>query len=212
MEYQHRGSPRLGAYLWLFCFQFFVAEQIARLGWTGHYSMAVDYISDLGAMHSPLHRVMNGSFVLQGFLIFFGAVLVRPFFPSRWVYRVVLVLLAVAGVGVLFVGLFPEDSDFRLHILGAVSHFLGGNVAMVLLGRVMIRRSVCAPFVMRSESWITFTAGSVGLLATLALAFLGSPSWTALGWQAGTVERLAAYPLPLWLTWTGLLMLNDRFG
>jgi hypothetical membrane protein len=212
MEYQHRGSPRLGAYLWLFCFQFFVAEQIARLGWTGHYSMTLDYISDLGAMHSPLHRVMNGSFVLQGLLIFFGAVLVRPFFPSRWVYRVVLVLLAVAGVGVLFVGLFPEDSDFRLHILGAVSHFLGGNVAMVLLGRVMIRRSVCAPFVMRSESWITFTAGSVGLLATLALAFLGSPSWTALGWQAGTVERLAAYPLPLWLTWTGLLMLNDRFG
>jgi hypothetical membrane protein len=212
MEHPHRGSRRLGAYLWSFCFQFFVAEQIARLGWTGHYSMALDYISDLGAIRSPLHWVMNGSFVLQGLLIFFGAVLVGPFFPPRWVYRVVLVLLAVAGVGVLFVGLFPEDSDFRLHILGAVAHFFGGNVAMVLLGRVMIRRSVCEPSIVRSESWITFTAGSVGLLATLALAFRGSPSWTALGWQAGTVERLAAYPLPLWLTWTGLLMLNARFG
>ncbi len=75
--------------MWLFCFQFFVGEQIARLGWTGHYSMARDYISDLGAcawrLRSvlALHWVMNGSFVLQGLLIVFGAVLVRGFFPAR---------------------------------------------------------------------------------------------------------------------------------
>ena len=77
---------RLGAGFWLFCFQFFVGEQIARLGWTGHYSMARNYISDLGAVRcggtaacSSLHWVMNGSFVLQGLLIVFGAVLVRSF-------------------------------------------------------------------------------------------------------------------------------------
>ena len=64
---------RLGAGLWLFCFQFFVGEQIARLGWAGHYSMARNYISDLGAVRcggaascSSLHWVMNASFVLQG--------------------------------------------------------------------------------------------------------------------------------------------------
>ncbi len=79
---------RLGAGLWLFCFQFFVGEQIARLGWPGHYSMARNYISDLGAVRcdgaatcSSLHWVMNGSFVLQGLLIVFGTVLVRSFFP-----------------------------------------------------------------------------------------------------------------------------------
>jgi hypothetical protein len=32
-------ATQVGACLWLLCFQFFVAEQIARLGWTGHYSM-----------------------------------------------------------------------------------------------------------------------------------------------------------------------------
>jgi hypothetical protein len=31
----------------------------------------------------------------------------------------------------------------------------------------------------------------------------------ALGWHAGTVSRLAAYPLPLWLTWTGFLILRE---
>jgi hypothetical membrane protein len=191
-------SLRVGAGLWSLCFQFFVAEQIARLGWSGPYSMTRDYISDLGSARSPLHWVMNGSFVLQGFLIFFGTLLVRGFFPARAVYRFALFLLAVAGMGVLMVGLVPEDTDFRVHILGAVANFLGGNLAMMVLGA------------MRPKSWITFAAGSVGLLATLALAFRGSPAWAALGWNAGAVERLACYPLPLWLTWTGLRMLSGR--
>jgi hypothetical membrane protein len=189
------------------CFQFFVAEQIARLGWTGHYSMARDYISDLGAAWSPWHWVMNGSFVLQGLLIFFGAVLVRDFFPPRPMYRFVLVLFAIAGVGVLVVGLVPEDTNARRHLQGAVAHFLGGNLAMVVLGLTLIRRSVSGPVERRWKSWFTFAAGSVGLLATIALGFRGSPSWT---WDTGTVERLAAYPLPLWLTWRGYLWVRQR--
>ncbi len=69
---------RVGAFLWLLCLQFFVAEQIARMGWTGHYSMRHDFISDLGAASgSSLHCLMNGSFVLQGLLIFFGAMLLH---------------------------------------------------------------------------------------------------------------------------------------
>jgi hypothetical membrane protein len=205
---------RLGAALWLLCFQFFVGEQIARLGWPGHYSMARNYISDLGAVRcdgacSSLHWVMNGSFVLQGLLIVFGTVLVRGFFPSRLVYRIALALLVIAGVGVLEVGVAPEDVNLPLHLLGAVAHFLGGNLAMILLGLVMIRRSVCEALPSRFRSWITFALGSIGLLATIALAFRGTPSWAALGWNTGTVERLAAYPLPLWLTWTGFLILRE---
>ena len=65
MESLQRDSSRTGPWLWLCCFQFFVAEQIARLGWPTHYSMARDYISDLGSARSPLHWVMNGSFMLQ---------------------------------------------------------------------------------------------------------------------------------------------------
>jgi hypothetical membrane protein len=200
-------TNRWRAGLWLSCFQFFVAEQIARLGWTGHYSMARDYISDLGAARSSLHWVMNGSFVLQGLLIFFGAVLVRGFFPARPAYRIALVLFAIAGLGVLAVGLVPEDTDYRLHIAGAVANFLGGNLAMIVLGHAWIRRSVCEPVAKRWKSWFTFTAGSVGLLATIALGFRGTPSFH---WDAGTMERLAAYPLPLWLTWMGFLLIGWR--
>jgi hypothetical membrane protein len=211
MESSRRDSSRTGPWLWLCCFQFFVAEQIARLGWPGHYSMTRDYISDLGSARSPLHWVMNGSFRLQGLLIFFGAVMTRRYFAAHLVYRVLLLLLMVAGVGVLVVGLVPEDADFRWHVLGAAGNFLGGNLGMTLLGLLMIRRSVCLPRGKRWTSWIAFVAGSVGLLATVALGFRGTPSWAALGWNTGTVERFAAYPLPMWLTWTGWLMLKGRF-
>ena len=197
-----------GAWFWLFCFQFFVAEQIARLGWPGRYSMTRNYISDLGSRTCALRWVMNGSFVLQGLLILLGAVWIRGSFPARWMYRGALLLLMVSGVGVLVVGLFPEDAEFRMHLLGAVAHFLGGNLAMIVLGLAMIRRAVCSPGD-RLKSWITFAAGSIGLLATLALEFRGTPSWIALGWQVGLVERLAAYPIPLWLTWTGLRLVRE---
>ena len=178
--------------LWSLCFQFFVGEQIARLGWPGPYSMTRDYISDLGAGRSPLHWVMNGSFQLQGLLIFFGTVLMRRFYPAKPAYWLALSLLAVAGVGVLLVGLAPEDEDIRLHLAGAAANFVGGNLAMMLLGFLSARQ------------WygrMTLVLGSVGLLATLALLFR-----SGLEPKVGLVERLAAYPLPLFLTWTGLRM------
>jgi hypothetical membrane protein len=177
---------KVGACLWLLCLQFFIAEQVARMGWTGHYSMRRDYISDLGANASSLHWVMNGSFVLQGLLIFFGAVLLRGLLP-----RIAVALLAIAGLGVLVVGLVPEDTNARLHLLGAAANFLGGNLAIILLAK-------------HWKSWITFAAGSIGLLAAFALAFRG------MSWDAGTVERLAAYPLPLFLSWSGWRMLRDH--
>ena len=139
-------------------------------------------------------------------------VMTRGYFPARTVYRIVRLLLAVAGVGVLVVGLVPEDVNLRRHLLGAAANFLGGNLGMILLGLVMIRGSVCLPWGKRGKSWVPFVAGSVGLLATLALGFRGTPSWVALGWNTGTVERLAAYPLTLWLTWTGWMMLTGRLG
>jgi hypothetical membrane protein len=193
----------------LFCFQFLVCEQIARLGWPGHYSMKANYISDLGSRNCALHWVMNGSFVLQGLLIVLGTVWIRGVFPSRWKYRAAWLLFVVSGLGVLVVGFFPEDTELDIHLLGAVAHFLGGNLAMILLGLAMIRRAVCLPGD-RWKSWVTFAAGSIGLLATLSLEFRGTPSWYALGWQTGLVERLAAYPLPLWLTWTGFRLIGSQ--
>lgn len=206
METSERRVARTGARLWFFCFQFFVAEEIARLSWPGHYSMTRNWISDLGARYSPGHWIMDGSFVLQGLLMFFGAIMVRRFFPARWTYWVVLFLFAVSGVGVLVVGLVPEDTILRVHGMAALVHLLAGNLAMTLLGLV----TISWPPSIRSRSFITFAAGLIGLLALFTLGLRNHPFWAALGLHAGTVERFAAYPLPLWLTWTGYRMLTVR--
>jgi hypothetical membrane protein len=194
MESSPRTPPWLGAGWWALCFQFFVAEQIARMGWPGHYSMTGNWISDLGAANSPRHWVMNVSFVLQGVLISVGAILMRRLFPAKLSYRVALLLFLVSGLGVLVVGLAPEDSDAQVHRVAALAHLLAGNLAMVLMGVAMLAGAARVRF----RGAITLLAGLLGLTA-LALLGLGEK-------DVGTFERMAAYPLTLWLTWMGWLM------
>lgn len=203
----------LGAALWLLCFQYFVAEQVARLGWSTPYSMVSNYISDLGAVAcrihagsglwvcSPLHRLMNASFILQGMLIFCGAVLVRSRFPAERLWTAASWLIAVAGPGVLLVGLYPEDVNLPVHDVGAVAHFLCGNLGVALLGLALLRRSPRT----RVMGGLSLFAGVVGLTGTL-LFFTDID----LGLGVGGMERIAAYPLPLWLTAMGAFLLRTR--
>jgi hypothetical membrane protein len=196
MESSSRTAPWLGAGWWALCFQFFVAEQIARLGWPGQYSMTGNWISDLGAANSPRHWIMNGSFIVQGVLISVGAILMRRLFPAKGSYRVALLLFLVSGVGVLVVGLVPEDSNAQVHRVAALVHLLAGNLAMILIGLAMVAGAARVRF----RGVITLLAGLLGLTA-LVLLGLGEKN-------VGTFERLAAYPLTLWLTWTGWLMFH----
>jgi hypothetical membrane protein len=197
MESSSRTAPWLGAGWWALCFQFFVAEQIARLGWPGQYSMTGNWISDLGAANSPRHWIMNGSFIVQGVLISVGAILMRRLFPAKGSYRVALLLFLVSGVGVLVVGLVPEDSNAQVHRVAALAHLLAGNLAMILIGLAMVAGAARVRF----RGVITLLAGLLGLTA-LVLLGLGEKN-------VGTFERLAAYPLTLWLTWTGWLMFHS---
>lgn len=213
-------SARPGTILWLLCFQFFIAEQTARFACTTPYSMRSNVISDLGAVHcgpvsaaahgathvvcSPLYWLMNGSFMLQGLLIFFGAILLRRFFPGARRYTVALVLLAISGLGVLVVGLAPEDVHPTPHILGAAANFIGGGLGMLLVGIAILRDGSAS----RTMGWLSVIAGTICLLATAMLTSRGTAMWSGLNWGVGTVERFAAYPLPMWLTGMGYVLLT----
>ncbi len=192
--------------MWFFCFQFFVVEGVVQLAWTTHnknYSMTGNWVSDLGAVASPWHRVMNVSFVVQGVLIAVGAVLVRGFFPVR--YWAFLLLFVVSGAGILVVGLYPEDVDIKVHGLAALYFLLAGNLAMILLGLLRV---------LRSNGQVTLAAGVIGLGALRLLIYINANSGTPgnpgtlLAFYAGLVERFAIYPLQLWLTWTGWRMMK----
>ena len=189
---------RAGAALWMLCVQFFVAEQVARRGWTLPYSFRRNYISDLGAtvcgtsVCSPWHAVMNGSFVLQGLLIAGGAMLVWPLF--RGVGRVGLGFLVASGVGVLVVGFVPEDGNMQVHGAAAALHFLGGGVGMMLVGLGL--RGAAGKLSL-----------GAGLLVVAATVFVGQrESLLLLQPGTGLVERVAAYGIVLWMMAAGFYL------
>lgn len=175
------------------------------MAWKPSYDMTRNYISDLGAVRcgdacSPWHALMNISFVLQGLLIFFGGVLVRKLFPPRSAVTAALILIALSGVGVLLVGLAPEDVNPRLHYAAAAEHFLLSNAGMVVLALALLRN-------MPSRMYFGYTvvSGLTGMTATL---FLSRNLLFELG--PGSMERIASYPFPLWLSVTGLLLLRGN--
>ena len=83
-----------------------------------------------------------------------------------------------------------------MHQLAATVHLVAGNLAMILIGLAMIAGAARTRF----RGVVTLLAGLLGLTA-LVLLSLGEK-------DVGTFERLAAYPLTLWLTWMGLLMFH----
>jgi hypothetical membrane protein len=203
---------RIGALAWVLAIQFFVAQGVVQSAWTTPFSLAENYISDLGNttcgpsevgrnvlyVCSPWHAWMNASFVLLGITILAGAVLTRRAFPPGWAREVGLALVAISGPAVVLVGLYPEDLNLPYHKLGAGVQFILGNLGMAVLGAGMLRR--------RTKLGVfSIVAGVVGLSATalfVAEVFLGI--------GIGGMERVAAYPLSVWQIVAGVALLTDR--
>ena len=87
----------LGAACWVLTVVFFIGQAVAQAASTVPYSLAGNYISDLGNtacgtftqgayradVCSPLHGVMNATFVVTGLLMLGGAVGTRRAWPRR---------------------------------------------------------------------------------------------------------------------------------
>ncbi len=202
----------LGSIIWLLAVQFFIAQAVVQSAWTTPFSLTQNFISDLGNttcapypldsnsyVCSPWHAWMNASFIVLGLTILFGGVLLRTAFPRGLARLVGLTLLLLAGVGIIAVGLFPENENIALHRLGAAGHFVLGNLGMAVLGSALLQakgRQAVAVY--------SIVSGVVGLLAT---ALFITDHYLGLG--IGGMERVAAYPLPLWLSLTGLSLFRS---
>jgi hypothetical membrane protein len=174
-----RGNRlRWGALCWVLTLQFFVVETVVALQWRS-YSRADDVISDLGSAASPAHRVMNASFVVQAALILAGVTLLLPGVRGA-AARVAQVVLTLAAVGVLLVGVFPEDSSTVLHDIGAVLHLAGGAIGLLALA-----------YAVRPRSEVLGTVLAVlGLAGAATTIFFVTDITQYLG--RGGIERVAA--------------------
>ncbi|WP_338201541.1 DUF998 domain-containing protein [Candidatus Nephthysia bennettiae] len=209
----------LGAACWVLTVVFFVGQAVAQAASTVPYSLAGNNISDLGNtacgtftqgayradVCSPLHGVMNATFALTGLLMLSGAVGTRRAWPRRRLTTAGLVMLVLAGAGEVLVGFRPENVSLGFHALGAVFGIAGANVGVLLL----------AVAVWRTSPWTAILSLVVGVLGLVS--FLLFVSAQSLGLGTGLVERLAGYPVVVWMIVVGCSLLwsgtwSDRPG
>jgi hypothetical membrane protein len=188
--------PLIGPALWILSVQYFIIQIIAALAFRTAYSLKLNTISDLGnsvcgaysGMYvcSPLHKLMNASFILLGLAMASGSLLIYLKFKKDTVTLVGFSLMAVAGFGTLIVGLFPENIVSFLHTFGASLPFLLGNVALIIFSI-----SLAIPRLLRCYTFLS------GFIALTALVLFSTQHYSGLG--IGGMERLVAYPQTIWL-------------
>jgi hypothetical membrane protein len=189
---QHSAHyPKLGPVLYVTSIEYFAIQLIVALQWSPPYSLSRNTISDLGStacgtwngryVCSPLHSLMNASFVVLGITMILGSVLISRNFASGRAAAAGFAAMAISGVGVIMVGFFPENSESTLHELGAAIPFVLGNASLIILAL-----SFKMPAVLRAYFFLS------GVMALLGLAaFVGSHY---LGLGEGGMERVVAYP------------------
>lgn len=202
---------RIGAGCFAACLQFFLAEQVARLGWVGRYSMRWNFISNLGDVHcafacSRWHIVMNGSFFLQGVLIAGAALLLPRRVSPGWAGLLSRLFLLFAAVGTIWIARVPEDVNMNSHITGASLYFVASTLAALFWGLSGVGRRRCAG----GGAGVALVCAALCVAGDLLLALGGGTLRGILG--PGLIERFAAYPFILWMGWTGVRLLRVSKG
>lgn len=184
---------------WSLAFAYLAAEIVTAYAWKTPYSFRHDTISDLGVtactpnMCSPLHLLMNASFVALGLVTIIGAVLFRGFIPHRYRQRWIVSLAVLTGLSTAATGLAPSNDGIVVHVLAVLPGFVSRHIVLILVAVWLWkqRRLVAV--------WSAICA-LTGLLGTALLAVSVV--------QIGISERLVLYPLPAFMAVTGAAVLS----
>lgn len=187
--------------------QYYLIQIQTALAWPKPYSWLHNTISDLGNtgcgnyagrfVCSPLHELMNSSFITLGFTMALGSLLIYQEFKQSRASLIGFSFMAIAGLGTILVGLYPENTLSSLHALGAALPFFVGNVGILVLGI-----NLDLPWRLRLY---TLSSGGVALAALL---FFSRQQYLGLG--VGGMERLVAYPQTLWLIAFGIYISHNH--
>lgn len=204
---KHDAHPSLGPAVFAAAALYFVVQIIAAWVFVPSYSLVSNSISDLGEtscggygsppMCSPRWWLMDYvGFLGLGLVMVIGSALLYHEFTERVPRerRAAMFgfgLIALGGLGSILVGLFPENQNPTMHVVGAFLAIAIGNLAILVLGAVLT-----LPESMR-RSMLLFSS-----LALTALLCFASHRYFGIG--RGTMERFAAYPVTIWLITFGL--------
>ncbi|HSX06997.1 MAG TPA: hypothetical protein VLG92_04720 [Candidatus Saccharimonadia bacterium] len=182
---------------------FFVGQAVTQLGVSAPYSAKNQSISSLGItacgnfkepqpkqwfyVCSPLHIVMDATFVLCGALIMLATTLaLRPLWPGGRLRKAGLALLFFGGIEEIVAGFSPLNLNLFLHSLSGGLAISALNVGLVLLGFAAIKKQP-------GLGWFTLGWGAVGIVGSI---MDGKPPYAGLGY--GGWERVAGFAFPVW--------------
>lgn len=137
------------------------------------YNRSENYISDLGVGGTAI--IFNITTIITGF----GMLIVALLVYTKFRYNLVGILLGASAVGIIGVGIFPENIE-PLHAIFSSIAFLAGPLAAIASYKT-------------SKSPISIILGLVCILAAVLFTFE-----ITFGLGIGTIERLIVYPFMLW--------------
>lgn len=199
-----------GGLCWLLTLLTVAMQPIVAAAWDGAYDLDRHTISALGVTEcgvlpqlggvevpicSPLHALMNATFVAGGLLIVAGTALTWPAWPRRRLTRAGQWALVATGLGSVLIGLAPANERLALHAVGALLQLPGSVAPLLLVPALWSRR----------RRWAVFSA-VVGLVGTFATVLYFAGAYLGLG--VGVMEHLAFDPLIVWFAVVGLLLLR----
>ena len=215
---RHVNMHKAGAVLWVVGLLSFVPQVIAASRWVPPYSYRSNLISDLGVttcgifdegsrverfICSPWHGLANAATVGNGVLIVVGALLLWNAWPRHGSGRMAMVLMAIGGVLLVGVGVFPWDTHPNEHALAALLQVLfqwAGMVALLASLRKTAHR--------RAMAWLT--ALFLGLSVVGFILFIDAiGGGAAHQFGVGASERMAFDSLTLWAAVIGLMLLRS---
>lgn len=200
--------PFIGPGMWMLSLQYFIVQIAVASAWRQPYSIANNTISDLGNTNcsiysgryicSPLHDLMNTSFIVLGVFMATGSLLIYQEFKENRASLIGFSFMLIAGIGTMLVGIFPENTISALHIIGAALPFLIGNLGIIILG-----------YTLNIPKSLRIFTLSAGMIALVALIFFYTKNYLGIG--IGGMERITAYPQTIWLIVFGVYLSKNHY-
>lgn len=189
----HRLRHAAAGFAWTLIFAYVLAELITATAWQTAYSFRHDTISDLGVTActpnacSPLHLVINATFVALGLITILGAIGFRDYLPHGPRQWSIVALAVIIGLSTAATAAFPSNDGVVVHFLAVLPAFVSRHIVLILLTIWLWKQRRLVAM------WSAFCA-AIGITGVVLLA---------LGVQVGITERLVFYPLPTWMAVTG---------
>lgn len=181
-------------FAWSLAFAYLAVEIVTAYAWSTPYSFRHDTISDLGVtactpnLCSPLHLLMNATFVALGLLTILGAVLFRGVVARGYRQWWLVSLAVLTGLSTAATGLVPSNDGIFVHLLAVLPAFISRHIVLILIAVWLWKQR-------RLVAVWSATCALSGLIGTVLL--VGSVVHIGIG------ERLVLYPMPAFMAVTG---------